>query len=84
MSDSADMTYEELNSTIASLRADIGILQSKLNAANDEQVNLRNQILREKDAYIELLRESYKLLGTSNRTISNLAEEISNKRYNYE
>lgn len=77
MSDSADVTYEELNATIASLRADIGILQNKLNESERNKRDLNTEIQNLNSQYMKLMRDSYDLLAINQRTIHNLANEVT-------
>lgn len=69
--------YQELNETIASLRADIGLLNHKLNEADREKQDLNNKIIDLNSQYMKLMRDSYDLLAINQRTIHNLANEVS-------
>jgi len=76
MSDSADQTYEQLHSSIASLRAEKGKLENKV---IDLEAQLRDYISELDNSqlrYQQLVKESLRVVTESNRTMSKLVDKM--------
>jgi DNA-binding TFAR19-related protein (PDSD5 family) len=76
MSDSADQTYEELNETIATLRADKGKLENRVLDLEAKQRNLISELSVARSNYLQLVNDSLKTMADTNRVIVKLVDKI--------
>ena len=76
MSESADVTYEDLYKQIADLRAESGTQDNKIKDLEAKIQSMGSELVDSQLKYAQLMKDSFHSINESNKTISKLVDKI--------
>lgn len=76
MSESADVTYEDLYKQIADLRAERGTQDNKIKDLEAKIQSMGSELVDSQLKYAQLMKDSFHSINESNKTISKLVDKI--------